>query len=209
MDVHVVDGVRDARATLLVLKPDVTILDAELGDGDTLDLMEDIGKVGSRCLILSARDQLEDRIRALSLGADDFVAKTAEVEEIYLRIRNILANWSSRTVSARDSIVDLQGIKVDLLTRALLTQDMVPGAYMTEPELSLLRLLTDNIDRIVTKEALYERMYGQPSTSDTRSVDITLSRLRAKLKSIDSGVEIRSVRMRGYFLSRTSGPIQT
>jgi DNA-binding response OmpR family regulator len=208
IDIYAAHGVTDARALLPALRPDVTILDLDLGDGDAFDLIEDIGKVGSRCLILSIRDQPEDRVRALSLGADDFVAKTAEVEEIYLRIRNILANWSSRTIVDSHSIIDLQGIKVDLLTRSLLTPDMAPGANLTETELLLLQLLTDNIDRIVTKEALFEKIHGRPSTSNTRSVDVTISRLRLKLKSTDAGAEIRSVRQRGYILSRTSGPIQ-
>ena len=114
IDIYSAHGVRDARALLPALKPDVTILDLDLGDGDAYDLIEDIGKVGSRCLILSVRDQPEDRVRALSLGADDFVAKTAEVEEIYLRVRNILANWPPRTIADSHSIIDLQGIKVDL-----------------------------------------------------------------------------------------------
>ena len=121
IDIYTAHGVSDARALLPALKPDVTILALDLGDGNAYDLMEDIGKVGSRCLILSVRDQLEDRVRALSLGADDFVAKTVEVEEIYLRVQNILANWPSRTIADSHSIIDLQGIKVDLLTRSLLT----------------------------------------------------------------------------------------
>jgi hypothetical protein len=72
----------------------------------------------------------------------------------------------------------------------------------------ILQLLTDNIDRIVTKEALFEKIHGRPSTSNTRSVDVTISRLRLKLKSTNAGAEIRSVRQRGYILSRTSGPVQ-
>jgi DNA-binding response OmpR family regulator len=197
-------GLTDARALLSALTPDLTILDLDLGDGDAFDLIEDIGKAGSRCVILSARDQPEARIRALSLGVDDFVAQPIELEEIYLRIRNLLANRRSRKVEVSGSIIDLQGIKVDLLPRALLTRDLSPGAELTETELFLLQILTENIGRIVSKETLFEKIHQRPYTSNTRSLDVSISRLRIKLKSIDAGADIRSVRQAGYILSRAA-----
>jgi two-component system, OmpR family, response regulator len=200
IDTYAAYGMTDARALLAALKPDATTLDLDLEDGDPFDLIEDIGKAGSRCLVLSARDQPEDRIRALSMGADDFLAKPVEIEEIYLRIRNILANRRTQNVTV-GSIIDLHGIKVDLVTRALLGRDMAPGAELTEMELSLLQILTDNIGRVVSKEALFENIHGRPYTSNTRSLDVSISRLRIKLKSIDAGAEIRSVRQAGYILS--------
>jgi DNA-binding response OmpR family regulator len=210
IEVYSAYGVTDARALLPALAPEVTILDLDVADGDAYDLIEDIGKAGSRSLILSARDQLEeDRIRALSVGADDLIAKSTEVEEVYLRVRNILANSRSRTIAFSDSIVDLQGIKVDLVTRVLLTRDMAPGPDLTETELLLLQLLTDNIDRVVTKKALFEKIRGGRYESGSRSLDVRVSKLRIKLKSIDIGVEIRSVRQAGYILSRTSENIKS
>jgi DNA-binding response OmpR family regulator len=204
IDIYAAYGVEDARAILSALKPDVTILDLDLEDADAFTLIEDIGKAGSRCLVLSVRDQPEDRIRALSIGADDFVTKPAEIEEVFLRIRNILANRRSLSVSVNPSIIDLQGIKVDLVSRALLNRNMQPGADLTETELSLLQILTDSIGRVVSKEALFESIHGRPYTSSTRSLDVSISRLRLKLKSVDAGAEIRSVRQAGYILSRTS-----
>jgi DNA-binding response OmpR family regulator len=201
IDTYTAYGLTDARALLSALPPDVTILDLDLGDGDAFDLIKDIGKVGSRCVIISARDQPEDRIRALSLGADDFVAKPIEVEEMYLRIRNILANRRSQTVEVSGSIIDFQGIKVDLVTRALLTRDLAPVVALTEQELFLLQILTENIGRIVTKEALFEKIYGRPYQPNTRAVDVTISRLRIKLKFIYPDLDIRSVRRAGYILS--------
>jgi DNA-binding response OmpR family regulator len=203
IDTYAAYGLTDARALLSALAPDVTILDLDLGEGDAFDLIEDIVKAGSRCVIVSDRDQPEDRIRALSLGADDFVGKPIEVEEIYLRIRNILANRPSRNVAVGSSIIDLQGIKVDLVTRALLTRDLAPGAELTEAELFLLQILTENIGRTVSKEALFEKIHGRPYTPTTRSLDVSISRLRIKLKSIATGAEIRSVREAGYILTLT------
>ena len=76
------------------------------------------------------------------------------------------------------------------------------GAELSETELSLLRILSDNIDRVVSKDALFQEIYGRPYTPTTRSLDVGVSRLRAKLKSSGVGVEIRSVRSAGYMLLR-------
>jgi DNA-binding response OmpR family regulator len=200
----------DARALLSALIPDVTILDLDLEDGDAFDLIDDIAKVGSRCLIMSSRDRAEDLIRGLSSGADDFVAKPIEMDEVYLRICNILANRRLQSAGANaDIVIDLQGIKVNLVTRTLLGSGDAPGADLTETELSLLRILTENIGRVVSKEVLFESVHGRPSTSRTRSLGVSISRLRIKLKSIDVDTEIRSVRQAGYILSRASELEQT
>ena len=210
IDSYTAYGVTDARPLLSALNPDVTILDLELEDGDAFDLIDDIAKVGSRCLILTARDRAEDLIRGLSSGADDFVAKPIEIEEVYLRICNILANRRLQSAGANNNIViDLQGIRVNLVTRTLLGSGDAPGADLTETELSLLRILTENIGRVVSKEVLFESVHGRPSTSRTRSLGVSVSRLRIKLKSIDTDIEIRSVRQAGYILSRASEPEPT
>jgi two-component system, OmpR family, response regulator len=210
IDSYTAYGVTDARPLLTALNPDVTILDLDLEDGDAFDLIDDIAKVGSRCLILTARDRAEDLIRGLSSGADDFVAKPIEIEEVYLRICNILANRRLQSAGANaDIVIDLQGIKVNLVTRTLLGSGDAPGADLTETELSLLRILTENIGRVVSKEVLFESVHGRPSTSRTRSLGVSISRLRIKLKSIDVDTEIRSVRQAGYILSRASELEQT
>ena len=210
IDSYTAYGVTDARPLLSALNPDVTILDLELEDGDAFDLIDDIAKVGSRCLILTSRHRAEDLIRGLSSGADDFVAKPIEIEEVYLRVCNILANRRLQSAGGNNNIViDLQGIKVNLVTRTLLTSGDTPGADLTETELSLLRILAENIGRIVSKEVLFESVHGRPSTSRTRSLGVSISRLRIKLKSVDPDIEIRSVRQTGYILTRTSEPDQT
>ena len=135
-------GATDARALLSALNPNVTILDLDLEDGDAFDLIDDIAKVGSRCLIMSSCDRAEDLIRGLSSGADDFVAKPIEMDEVYLRICNILANRRSQRLGANNNVIDLQGIKINLMTRTLLTNGEGQGADLTETELTLLRILT-------------------------------------------------------------------
>ncbi len=201
VDIYTARGASDARALLPALRPGVTALDIDVEDGEGFDLIETIVGAGSRCLVISARDRVQDRIRALSLGADDYLAKPVNLEEFYLRIRNMLAHRGPPPANANSAIVDLQGIRVDLVSRALLRRDGAPGPELTETELSLLRILTENVNRVVSKESLFASLYGRPYAPGTRSLDVGVSRLRIKLKSTDIGAEIRSVREAGYLLS--------
>jgi two-component system OmpR family response regulator len=203
IDIYTARGVSDARALLPALKPDVTTLDLDFADGDGFALIEDINRAGSRCLIVSERDQVQDRIRALALGADDYVAKPIHLEELYLRLRNIIANRRPQSADSHSSILSLNGLKIDLVSRALLNRDGSPKSALTETELSLLRVLTDQMDRIVSKEALSMAVNGRTLPHNNRSLDVAISRLRLKLKSTDVGAELRSVRQAGYMLSRT------
>lgn len=199
-------GVSDARALLPALRPDVTTLDLDMQEGDGFDLIEQITSAGSRCLIVSMRDRVQDRIRALELGADDFVTKPIDLEELYLRLRNILVHRRPQTVDANNPVLDLNGVKVDLVTRALLNAENKPGAELTESELALLRILAENMDRVVSKETLFAAIHGRSYSPTTRSLDVGISRLRIKLKTSESGAEIRSVRQAGYLLSREIPP---
>ena len=202
IDTYTARGLYDARALLPALKPDVTALDPDLEDGDGLELIKEIVDRGSRCLVLSVREEVEYRIRALSLGADDYLQQPVHLEELFLRLRNILRIRAPLESGFKNAIVDLQGVKVDLVSRALLNCDGARGPELTETELSLLRILTDNVNRIVSKETLFATVYGRTYSPGTRSLDVGISRLRIKLKSTDNGAEIRSVREAGYLLAR-------
>jgi DNA-binding response OmpR family regulator len=205
LDVYVAKGAEDARALLPALRPDITTLDVDFTEGDAFKLIEDIGRAGSRCLIISEKNQVEDRIRALSLGADDYLIKPIHLEELYLRLRNIVVNRGGNVGAASVTVIDLNGVKVDLVRRALLNSEGEIGPELTENELTLLRVLADGIDRVISKEELFLAVFGRPYTTGTRLLDVCASKLRIKLKSTDIPVELRSVRKVGYMLSRSSG----
>ena len=205
IDTFTARALSDARALLPALKPDVTTLDVDLADGDAVELIEDIVRAGSRCIVISTRDEAQDRIRALSMGADDYLTRPVHLEELYLRLRNILSTRRTQ-IGMSNTILDLHGIKVDAVTRAVLNGSGAPGPVLTETELILLRILTENMNRLVSKEVLFDNVYARPYTPGGRFLDVAISRLRIKLKATDIGVELRSVREAGYLLSRRSDP---
>ena len=121
-------------------RPDLTAFALDLDDSHVVDLIARSIEIRSRCLVLSRRDEVGERIRVLSLGADDFVKLPIDLEELYLRIRNILAHRSPEGLPRNDLVLDLEGVKVDLITREVLNADGTPGSELTESEFALLRV---------------------------------------------------------------------
>jgi DNA-binding response OmpR family regulator len=205
LDLYGAASLEDARALMPVLKPVVTIVDRELRDGDGLDLVSDAQEIGARMMLISDRNAAADRIKALTLGAQDYLAKPADPEEIYLRVRNLL-NAHPANRAEPDMVREFGGVRVDLATRAVLRPDGAPADELTETELAVLRKLADNSDRIVSREALHPIVTGEEAGDrPTRAIDTCVSRLRIKLRAAQVGVEIRSVRQAGYLYRRERG----
>jgi two-component system, OmpR family, response regulator len=205
LDIYGATSLEDARALLPVLKPTLTIVDRELRDGDGLDLIEAAVETGAHAVVVSSRNDVADRKRALSLGADDYLGKPADPEEIYLRVRRLLA-ISAEEYIERDTVHDFGGVRIELTSRAVLRPDGSAADELTETELGVLRILVENTDRVVSREALYPIVTGAEfSGKPTRAIDTCVSRLRIKLKSASVGAEIRSVRQAGYLYRREGG----
>ena len=202
LDLYGAASIEDARALLPVLKPAVTIVDRELRDGDGLDLVAEAVQSGAKALVVSSHNEPADRIKALLLGAQEYLAKPADPEEVYLRVRNMLAAHAPSN-GDRGVVHEFGGVRVDLTTRALLRPDGSHRDELTETELAVLRMLAENADRIVSREALHPVVTGaEPDGKPTRAIDTCVSRLRIKLRAADVGAEIRSVRQAGYLFRR-------
>lgn len=204
LTIFAASGVGEARTMLRSIRPDVTVLDLGLEDGDASQLIGEIVNSGSYCLIVSARSQLEERIKALELSADDFIAMPVDLEELYLRVRNMAAHPRTRPGRDRDSdfetVVDLSGVKVDLATKAILSEHGPTGIELTETEFLLLRTLSRNRNTIVSKETLSRQAFGRRYTPTSRSLDVMISKLRSKIAVARQNINIQSIRGVGYVL---------
>ncbi len=205
LDLYGAASIGDARALLPVLRPAVTIVDRELRDGDGLDLVVEAVQIGARALVVSSHNDTADRIKALLLGAQEYLAKPADPEEMYLRVRNMLAARNPPH-DDRSMVREFGGVRVDLTTRAVLRPDGSHRDELTETELAVLRMLAENADHIVSRESLHPVVTGaEPDGKPTRAIDTCVSRLRIKLRAADVGAEIRSVRQAGYLFRRERG----
>ncbi len=192
----VVDAATDltsARAAIAGAHYAAVLLDLHLGDGDGLTLLPALRALKERPLVivLTARDQVSDRIRGLDAGADDYLVKPYDPGELLARLRAI-----ERRRGAGDApVVQLGNLEIDL-TRDLVRLSGVP-VVLTAKEWALLRVMATRPDRIHTREVLQDALYGFESETDSNTLEVFISRLRRKL----GREHIQTLRGLGYRLA--------
>lgn len=191
-----VDTAAKARAALGTSHFDVCVLDLGLPDEDGMSLLARWRTRGQAIpvLVLTARDALEHRVAGLRAGADDYLLKPFELEELVARLHALVRRTSGRssdlvehgdlTYSASNGEVRLQGVKVDLARR----------------ELSLLHALLQNPGRILSLDQLQANLYGFETDVESNAVNVHIHHLRRKL----GATIVETVRGLGYRLGAAS-----
>jgi two-component system, OmpR family, phosphate regulon response regulator PhoB len=151
-------------------------------------------------LMLTARREEADRVQGLSLGADDYLVKPFSPQELVLRVRNILRR-SRATAAERGSRIRIGNVEVDKEAHTV-TRDGRP-LELTATEYKLLTTLADRRGRVQSRAQLLELVWESAPDIQTRTVDMHVQRLRAKLG--DAGELIETVRGFGYRLKRSAG----
>ncbi len=188
-----VGSLAQARAALPGVPWDAVLLDLHLPDGDGLALLPAVRHQYPRSLviILTARDQVSDRIRGLDAGADDYLVKPFDPDELLARLRAA----ERRSSGGGSALVQVGGLEVDLgKLRVTRSGQAVP---LTAKEWALLRVLASRLDRIHSKEALLEALYGFDDEVGSNTLEVFIYHLRRKL----GAATIQTVRGLGYRLS--------
>ena len=174
---------------------DLCILDVMMPEMDGFNLAKRIKNLNDQIpfIFLTARDQKLDRMKGLALGADDYITKPFEIDELVLRIQNILR----RTNRSKPLVQKVGNFSFDR-TNLLLKGDRKEFS-LTLQEAKLLQLLLDNVNEVVTREAILTRLWGENDYFAGRSMDVFISRLRKYLKS-DKSVLIENRRGVGFAL---------
>jgi DNA-binding response OmpR family regulator len=187
----------DASAAVAAARYDAVVLDLGLPDGDGLRILEAARSRGdgTPILILTARDGLEDRIKGLNSGADDYLLKPFAMGELVARLKALLR----RPGAALGSTLEAGNLSLDTVNRAV----EVAGRplILGRRELALLELLLRRAGRVVAKGALEEGLYGFDEPATANSVETQMSRLRKKLESAGAAIAIHTVRGVGYLLT--------
>lgn len=191
------DCVADGDAALASVTYDAVILDLGLPDGDGLDLLKAARQRGQTMpvLVLTARDGVEDRVRGLNGGADDYLVKPFAMEELLARIRALLR----RPGAALGVQLSCGRMVLDTAAREV----RVDGTVVNVPrrELELLEQLLRRAGRVVPKRSLEEGLYGFDDDVSSNTVEVLLSRLRKRLTQSGSGLSIHTLRGVGYMLA--------
>jgi two-component system, OmpR family, response regulator VicR len=202
---------RDGASALKLLdeqRPDLLVLDVRLGDGDGLQVLEAVRRCHTLPVImLSALDSEDDKVRALELGADDYVTKPFAFRELVARIRAGLRKRApgARPVDPADHWLCVGPLALNPLEHRA-TLEGLP-LLLTVTEFRLLQLLMRHPGRIVPHRALLKQIWGYDDPADTDVVRATVYRLRRKLgESSDQPPLLRTVPGVGVVLQ--SGPDQ-
>jgi two-component system copper resistance phosphate regulon response regulator CusR/two-component system response regulator QseB len=185
----------EASDALVETRFDAVVLDLGLPDGDGLDLIREwrLSGLNEPILILSARDQLEDRIRGLDHGADDYLPKPFSLEELNARLRALLRRQSV----TKQTVLERNGIRLDLLSHTVHFQG--EPIDLTAREYALLEIFMQNGGRVLTRTFISEKIWASHYDVDTNLLDVYMSRLRGKFEHGGKPV-FKTVRGIGYQL---------
>ena len=142
-------------------------------------------------LILSARDAVQDRIKGLNLGADDYLAKPFSFEELLARIRSLLRRHGKKA-----TVFEHRGIKMDLLARTVARNNQ--KVDLTAREFSLLELFMQNQGRVLTRTMISEKIWESHNDLDANLIDVYMRRLRKKLEVPSEEPIFKTLRGVGY-----------
>ena len=175
---------------------DVIVLDVMLPGKDGFEIVRSLraAKVKTPVIMLTARDDVRDKIRGLDKGADDYMTKPFVPEELLARIR---------ALSRRQGEVLLEEISMEDLTLSLSTNDLLCGAksiHLAFKEFEIMKILLSNQKAIVSKEMLISKVWGDDSDAEDNNVEAYISFLRKKLSFLGSRVQIATIRKVGYRL---------
>ena len=186
---------REANDAMVETKYDVIVLDLNLPDGDGLDLIREWRASGLNepVLILSARDTLEDRIRGLDVGSDDYLPKPFSLEELLARLRALIRRQSV----TKQSVLQRSGVRMDVLSHTVHLND--EPVDLTRREYALLEVFMQNAGRVLTRTLICEKIWESHYEVDTNLLDVYMSRLRNKLESPSQPI-FKTVRGIGYQL---------
>ncbi len=193
----------EARAAWQKVPPALVVLDLMLPDADGLDLLQELKRADTRLpvLVLTARAGDEDRITGLSLGADDYVTKPFNLQELVLRVRGML----KRSDWYREELPETIALGQAVLSTRTSTLTRGDEAHLlTELELALLLHLWSKRGTWVSRDELLVQVWGYTPETMTRTVDIFVSRLRRMLGDSASAPKLLlTKRGRGYMLADT------
>jgi two-component system copper resistance phosphate regulon response regulator CusR len=185
---------------------DLIILDIMLPDIDGLRILQSFREAGRRTpvLVLSARDSVDDRIRGLELGADDYLVKPFAFAEALARVRTLLRRGGTPITTDEIRIADLT---LDLPKRRAIRSGK--KITLTNKEFCLLELLVRRQGEVLTRSFIASQVWDMNFDSDTNVIDVAIRRLRAKVDDAFEPKLIHTVRGMGYKVDLETVDVQS
>ncbi|HEY5715293.1 MAG TPA: heavy metal response regulator transcription factor [Psychromonas sp.] len=189
-----IDGLHQA----MTEEYDLIILDVMLPKLNGWQVLQTLrsSKINTPVLMLTARDQIEDRVKGLELGADDYLVKPFAFVELLARIRNILRR--NNNISHDETTLQIENLQLDLLRRRVYRDN--EAISLTAKEFSLLELLMQRRGEVLSRSLIASQVWDMNFDSDTNVIDVAIRRLRNKVDKPFEPKLIHTIRGMGYVL---------
>lgn len=169
---------------------DLILLDIMLPEIDGYELIKYIEPTATPVIFITAKGSLKDRVKGLHMGADDYIVKPFETEELIARVESVL-----RRAGKGKTLLEIDHVKIDIIQRTVKKHEH--PVLLTAKEFDLLVMLAQNKNRVLYRERLYEKVWNEEWQGNTRTIDLHIQRLRKKLDWAD---KIQTVYKLGYRL---------
>lgn len=178
--------------------PDLILLDIMLPEMNGIEVLKEIRKTSNVPVILeTALGETTDKVAGLNAGADDYIAKPFEIEELLARINAVLRRSQNNTnniasvLKNRDLELNMDSMMVSLKGEAL---------TFSKTEFLLLKLFMENIDKVLSREVILNTVWGQEHYIDENIVDVYIGYLRSKIDNPSKSEYIKTIRGTGYMM---------
>jgi len=169
---------------------DLILLDVMLPGADGFELMEYIRHLDIPVIFITAKNQVEDRVRGLRMGAEDYIVKPFEIIELLARVVTVLRRYNKL-----GRMIEIAGLSID--TRSMVVKRDGEEIPLTRKEYELLLLFARNPGTALYRDTIYERVWGGDYFGDSRTIDLHVQRVRKKAGWED---KLQSVYKVGYRL---------
>lgn len=175
------------------------ILDVMLPSIDGFEVLKQIreNKIETKIIMLTAKSELEDKLNGFHYGADDYITKPFHTEELVARVNVQLRKDTSKNII---DYLEVGNLRLYLKTSTILCTKTNESIEIGCKEFLLLEYLIQNKNIILSKEQIYDKVWGIENEYESNTLEAYLSFIRKKLKIIDSNISIRAVRGLGYKL---------
>ncbi|MCG2589287.1 response regulator transcription factor [Rhodohalobacter sulfatireducens] len=201
-DVNVVEDGAEAVETVQQFEPDLMILDLMLPNVSGYEICKEIRdlKYTFPIIMLTAKDQEIDKVTGLNLGADDYITKPFGVKELLARIRARLRRANAYSKSGPAGLLKLGDIKIDLNDGKVFKPNQKEEELSTR-EVEIIEFFLSNANRPISRDDLLEKVWRYEYSTNTRTVDVHISKLRAKIeKNPDDPKYLVTLHGVGYML---------
>lgn len=172
--------------------PDLVLLDLNLPGITGFEICKSLrAKNSVPILVLTSRDKLSDELHALDLGADEFLTKPCNTARLVARIASLLRRYDTK-----GDFIEGKGIKLDLQTYTLYTSQQ--STVLSENQGKMMELFLENKESLVTKEILFDKIWGTSEYIDENALQVNMTRLKKTIQKLNLNYEIITIRGKGY-----------